>query len=85
MRENLKLKLLNARLGLLAQPLPGWNLQAEAGWQPGLLGDRADRRFFSLGQQWTLTPSFGLRLGARALWLGAEETRQLDLRLVHYF
>lgn len=76
---------LGPRLGLLAQPLPGWNLQAEAGWQPGLLGDRADRRAFSLGQQWTLTPALGLRLTARALWLGTEETRQLDLRLVRYF
>ncbi len=76
---------LGPRLGLLARPLPGWNLQAEAGWQPGLVGDRADRRSVSLGQQWTLTSALGLRLSARALWLGGVETQQLDLRLIRYF
>ncbi len=76
---------LGPRLGLLAQPLKLWGVQLEASWLPGLAGDDADRRAISLEQQWQLGKDYGLRLGARALWLGSEETRQLDLRLIRYF
>ncbi|MDP3295852.1 MAG: DUF4105 domain-containing protein [Nevskia sp.] len=76
---------LGPRLGLLAQPQKFWSLQLEARWLPGLAGDQADRRTISLEQQWQLGKNYGLRLGARALWLGPEETQQLDLRLIRYF
>ena len=73
------------RLGLLAQPANPWTVQLEASWMPGLAGDHADRRAVSLEQQWQLAPAYGLRFGARQLWLGSVEARQFDLRLIRYF
>lgn len=76
---------LGPQLGVLAEPLPGWSLQAEASWLPGLAGDRADRRTITVGQQWQLHRAIGLRLSASALWLGTAERQQIELHLLHYF
>ncbi|MGH8560592.1 MAG: DUF4105 domain-containing protein [Nevskiales bacterium] len=53
---------LGAAAGLLLYPRREWGLLLELGTIERLWGDRNRERWASLGQQWQLSPQFGLRL-----------------------
>lgn len=76
---------LGPRLGLLAQPLPGWTLTLDGGWRAGLAGDRTDVGSIALGQQWQLARDWGLRFEASALWRDGADARSFELSLLRYF
>ena len=76
---------LGPRLGLLAQPQPGWTLMLDGGWRAGVAGDRSEVGTVALGQQWQLARAWGLRLEATALWRDGAGARSFELSLLHYF
>ncbi|MDN5937491.1 MAG: DUF4105 domain-containing protein, partial [Salinisphaera sp.] len=74
-----------ASAGLLAYPLAGWQIKAEAGLLENAIGDDGHRAWLRLAQQWPLIGAWQLRLGLGWYGTARDDHARAALGLATYF